>query len=229
MKKNHENIKWRKTEETLRNLWIFPRFCLNTQNPRRFPLFAVFVVTFYSTKSSTISMFFSERVSFQKKNQQPILGGHRFFGGKVTTFIGLETKNTFYKRSVPNCTCPWLQLRQRRAFWSCLSREGKRFSRFFFPSIGQPFFKSGVVSRFTFFEQYLECTATAMASAALTVDPHDKKNFSRIPSLGCFFIALMVSSHRVLNDCLLSFFHSTFLISWRSKTDSSGSLTLKYS
>ena len=33
------------------------------------------------------------------------------------------------------------------------------------------------------FEQYLECTATAMASAALTVDPHDKITALKFPRL----------------------------------------------
>ena len=40
---------------------------------------------------------------------------------------------------------------------------------------------------------------------------------------------MMVSSHRVLNDCTLSLFNSTFRCSLRFKTDSSVSLTLKYS
>ena len=37
-------------------------------------------------------------------------------------------------------------------------------------SIGPPCCESGVVSRFTSFGQYLECTETAMASAVLTVE-----------------------------------------------------------
>ena len=57
------------------------------------------------------------------------------------------------------------------------------------------------------FDPYLECTKTAMAAAALTVEPdvhihyQKKKNTS-----GCFFIEIMVSSDRVLNDCTLSCF-----------------------
>ena len=40
---------------------------------------------------------------------------------------------------------------------------------------------------------------------------------------------MMVSSHRVLNECTLWFVTSTFKISLRFKTDSSVSLTLKCS
>ena len=40
---------------------------------------------------------------------------------------------------------------------------------------------------------------------------------------------MMESLHRVLNDCMLSFFMSTFEISLKCKTDSSVSLTLKHS
>ena len=43
------------------------------------------------------------------------------------------------------------------------------------------------------------------------------------------FIAAMVSSHHVLNDCTVPLFNSTFKISLWSKTDSSVSLTLEYS
>ena len=45
----------------------------------------------------------------------------------------------------------------------------------------------------------------------------------------CFFIAMIGSSNRVSNDCTLTVFNSTNKISLRSKTDSSVSLTLKYS
>ena len=40
---------------------------------------------------------------------------------------------------------------------------------------------------------------------------------------------MMVSSHRTMHDCTLLFFTSTFKISLTSKTDSSVSLTWKYS
>ena len=50
------------------------------------------------------------------------------------------------------------------------------------------------------FEQYLECTETAMALDALTVEADDDLIFPNNPSSGCFF-AMMASSHRVLNDC----------------------------
>ena len=85
--------------------------------------------------------------------------------------------------------------------------------------------KPGVVSRFTFFEQCLEYTA--LASAVLTVETGGNKKLSRISSSYCVFIAIMVSSDRVLNHCTLSFFNSTFKISLRSKTDSSVSQALK--
>ena len=71
-KKNRNNPKCNTSED-------FEGFWLQTQNLRRFPVFAVVVVTFLDGKSSTVSMFFSECVSFPKKNQQPILGSHSFF------------------------------------------------------------------------------------------------------------------------------------------------------
>ena len=86
-------------------------------------------------------------------------------------------------------------------------------------------FMAGVVSRITFSEQYLECTEPAV----LTVEADSNFPLFRISSAGCFSNAIMVSSHCVLNDCVFSFFNSTFKISLRSKTDSSVPLTLKYS
>ena len=44
-------------------------------------------------KSSTISMILFRNVSlFPEENQQPVLGGNRFFQRKGTIFIGRETK-----------------------------------------------------------------------------------------------------------------------------------------
>ena len=51
----------------------------------------------------------------------------------------------------------------------------------------------------------------------------------RISSSSCFFIGIVVSSHRELNECTWSFFNSTFKISVRFKTDSSAPPTLKCS
>ena len=50
-------------------------------------------------------------------------------------------------------------------------------------------------------QQYLEFTQTAMTSAAVTVEADGRIKFSRRSSSGCFFTAIVVPSHRVLNNC----------------------------
>ena len=63
------------------------------------------------------------------------------------------------------------------------------------PSIGPPFFfECGVVSPFTFFEQCLECTETAMASAVLTVEADGNEKFLQNFLVGLFlgFVPLRV-------------------------------------
>ena len=61
-------------------------FSLHTQNPRRFPGFAVVVVVVvvvnFSWKSLTFSMMCFENVFFLKKNRQPILERSPFFPRK---------------------------------------------------------------------------------------------------------------------------------------------------
>ena len=88
-------------------------------------------------------------------------------------------------------------------------------------------FMFGPFSRFTFFEQYLDCTETAMASAVLL-------KLTVISIIQKFLVGLlshrdMDSSRCVLNDCTLSCVKATCKISLKSKTDSSVSLTLQYS
>ena len=63
-----------------------------TQNPRRCPRFAVVVVvTFFSMKFLTISMFF-QNVSFHRRNSTTNFGRMSLFRGKVTSSVGRKTK-----------------------------------------------------------------------------------------------------------------------------------------
>ena len=105
---------------------------------------------------------------------------------------------------------PLLQLRQRRAF-----QDLRNVSHEYWPP---SFLKSGALSRCTLLNCILQCTARVTIFTKI----------SRISSSGCFFIAILVSSHSASNDCML-FFHSTFLNSLRSQTDSTVSLKVKYS
>ena len=74
-------------------------------------------------------------------------------------------------------------------------------------------------------EQNLDCTeSAALALAVLTVDADGNIFYPNLSWWSCF-IAIMVSSHHLLNDCKLKFFNSTLKISLRPKTDSSVSLT----
>ena len=54
-------------------------------------------------------------------------------------------------------------------------------TNFLFQRSDHHLFKSGVVSRFTLFEQYLECRATAMALAVLTFEAADKMKYPEFP------------------------------------------------
>ena len=70
----------------MRNLWIY------TQNPGRFPGFAVVVVTFFSTKSSTITMTCFPNVSLSQRKETTHFGRTSFARGKLTISSGRETK-----------------------------------------------------------------------------------------------------------------------------------------
>ena len=89
MKKNEE--KWWKKKEKWKN-WI------QTQNPLRFPRFTVDVVTFFVEILRGFHDFVSECVSFQRKNQQPVLGGQRFSEDKWQFSLDVKQKHTFYRR-----------------------------------------------------------------------------------------------------------------------------------
>ena len=81
---------------------------LRTQHPRRFPGFAVVVVTYFVEilESLTISMILFRNVClFPEENQQPVLRGHRFSEEKCqfssTTHI-LPTKiNEYFRQGQP--------------------------------------------------------------------------------------------------------------------------------
>ena len=104
---------------------------------------------------------------------------------------------------------------------SCFSREEKRFSQIFCSRYRNTIFQVWCSLSFHLFEQYFECAETAMILVVLTFEADGNINYPTISSSGCSFI--VVSSHRVLNECALSLCNSI------SKTDSSVSLTLKYS
>ena len=98
-------------------------------------------------------------------------------------------------------TCPWLEQRQRRTFQVVIREKRNASHDFSVGDTGQPIFQSGAVSHVTPLIRILKCTATARASAVVTVEAvGDIKKF-RISSSRCFFIAMTVSTHRVLNDC----------------------------
>ena len=88
--------------------------CGFRQNPRRFPRFAVVVVTSFDEFLNDLHDFFGLRL-LPEENQQPILGGLTFFcQGKVTISNGRETKthilqtkltNNFAKVRTSNCNC----------------------------------------------------------------------------------------------------------------------------
>ena len=75
MKKIQEKI------EKSRKMRIFSRllrFCLHTQNLRRFQEFAFVVVTFFDEISDDFHDFVFGMCLSPQENQQPVLGGHRF-------------------------------------------------------------------------------------------------------------------------------------------------------
>ena len=77
-KKMEKNDEKRKTNE---EIWI------QTQNPRRFPVFTVVVVTFSVKILDDFHDFVSECVSFQRKINNPFWGVTVFSERKVTNFI----------------------------------------------------------------------------------------------------------------------------------------------
>ena len=80
-------------------------------------------------------------------------------------------------------TCPWLQLRQKRAFQVAFNEKRNASHDFSAPRRGPPSFFSLVSSRESPCEQYLECKATATALAVLTVEADDKKTCPAFPRL----------------------------------------------
>ena len=91
MKKNAKNAKYQKISEF---------FCLQTQNPRRFPGFAVVVVTFFNEIHDDLHDLFSECVFFQKKKSTTNLGVSLFFKGTVTISVGRETKTHILQKKI---------------------------------------------------------------------------------------------------------------------------------
>ena len=71
---------------------------LHTQNPRRFPEFTVVVVTCFDKILDDFHDFVSDCVSFPMKNQQPVLGGHRFSYEKWQFSLDVKQKDTFHRR-----------------------------------------------------------------------------------------------------------------------------------
>ena len=98
-------------------------------------------------------------------------------------------------------------------FSSCISREEKCFSRVLRSKYRSANFSVWCSLGTHLLGCYLECTA--MAQDAVTVEADDDYLLSQISPSGCFFIALVASSHGALNDCMLSLFNST-----KSKTGS---------
>ena len=105
---------------------------------------------------------------------------YRLFSGSCFTTLVSSRALTFccplYAITTVYFSLPLAGAAPEAGFLSCLSREEKCFSRIFW-------------SRDSLFEQYLDSTETAMASAVLTVEGDGRKK-SRISSSGCFFIAI---------------------------------------
>ena len=85
MKKREENrrkmkkiMKIAENEEKCEISEVFVRFCLHTQNLRRFPGFAVVDVTFFD-ETSTISMMFVRNVSLSRRKPTANFGRSPFF------------------------------------------------------------------------------------------------------------------------------------------------------
>ena len=151
-----KHIKWRKIEETLRNLWKFPRFCLNTQNPRRFPQFAVFVVTFFRRSPRRFPRFFFGMCLFPEENQKNNFGRSPFFRGKVTTFIGFGAGTHFTNEVYQIVLALGCSSAKRRAsFKLSFTRRETLLTIFLSKCRTNIFFKSVVVSRFTFLNSIL--------------------------------------------------------------------------
>ena len=107
-------------------------------------------------------------------------------------------------------SCTWLQQRQRRAFQVVFHMKRNASHEFAVPSIGPPYLKSGVAWR-----DSLSWTVSWMhrdSSGFSCTNCWSWRNniFSTISSSGSFFIAIVVSSLRVLKDCTPSFSNSTF-------------------
>ena len=83
MKKNEENDE----------IWF------QTQNPRRFPGFAVAVVTFFRRNPRRFPWFHLGMCLFPEENQQPILGSHRF-PRKSEHFLWTWTKTRIFPTKI---------------------------------------------------------------------------------------------------------------------------------
>ena len=81
-----------KKERKMKKHWI------HTQNPRRFPVFTVVVVTFFVKILDDFHDFVSEFFLFPEENQQPVLGGNRFSEEKWQFSLDVKQKHTFYRR-----------------------------------------------------------------------------------------------------------------------------------
>ena len=68
---NENDQEKRGKKKKMRNLGRFLKFCLHTDNPRRFPGFTVVVVTFFDEIIGDFHDFVSECVSFQRKINNP--------------------------------------------------------------------------------------------------------------------------------------------------------------
>ena len=64
----------------------------------------------------------------------------------------------------------WLQQRQRRAFQEVFHEQRNASHELSVPSVGPPSVEVWCSLAVHIFEQYLECTETAMALAVLTVE-----------------------------------------------------------
>ena len=89
MKKN-ENAKCPKISQV---------FCLHTQNPRRFPGFAVVVVTFFDQIPDDFHDVHGMCLFFQKKINNPFWGLTDFRREKTQFSLHVKQKHTFYKEN----------------------------------------------------------------------------------------------------------------------------------
>ena len=73
---------------------------IHTRNPQRFPGFTVVVVIFFVKILDDFHDVASECVFFQRKINNPFLGGNHFSEEKVTIFIGRETKTYILPKKI---------------------------------------------------------------------------------------------------------------------------------